>query len=316
MKKKVTREELEKAQKEFMNEVEKYTDSMEDTFELLGFLSKFKKYSFKNRVMLHMNGVNAPDTYAGWKKRGYQVQKGAKAFSIWHPTVIKTFYHDGAKKALYQATAEEQQLIKDGVINVNQYTTYTLKPTVFDALQTDMESDELPKLYANKHIEKDIDNDKAKVIINNIKKVIDKLNVKYSEATLENWNGGFSKGYYVPSKKEIVLNPQNTNYEKISVLLHETTHAILHSDNANTVSKELGIKLDKNSYEIGELQAEMTTYLIDKSLGMDDESSVRYVSGWTDNGKELSSLEFEQKEKVLSDVVKVSDYLINAITED
>lgn len=46
---------------------------------------------------------------------------------------------------------------------------------------------------------------------------------------------------------------------------------------------------------------------------MEDDESVGYIASWTGNGKKLQELKPEDKVKVLDDVLKVSDYLIELI---
>ncbi|WP_025021566.1 ArdC-like ssDNA-binding domain-containing protein [Ligilactobacillus equi] len=198
--------ELEKAQKDVMESIEKATNSPEDMKELLTFLSKYSNYSIKNRILLHRQGAKAVKSYKGWQDAGYQVQKGEKALKIWTPVVIKSFVSNGKKKSLKYATKQEKNLIAQGVLPVSTWVTFNLRACVFDALQTDMPDDELPKLYANKHIDREIDTQKAQEIISSVENVINRLGVTLENPALEEWNGGFAKGYYVPSSKKIVMN--------------------------------------------------------------------------------------------------------------
>lgn len=100
--------ELEKAQKDVMESIEKATNSPEDMKELLTFLSKYSNYSIKNRILLHRQGAKAVKSYKGWQDAGYQVQKGEKALKIWTPVVIKSFVSNGKKKSLKYATKQEK----------------------------------------------------------------------------------------------------------------------------------------------------------------------------------------------------------------
>lgn len=57
----------------------------------------------------------------------------------------------------------------------------------------------------------------------------------------------------------------------------------------------------------------MTAKLVTSHFGMEDDESVGYIASWTGNGKKLQELKPEDKVKVLDDVLKVSDYLIELI---
>lgn len=60
----------------------------------------------------------------------------------------------------------------------------------------------------------------------------------------------------------------------------------------------------------------MTAYLTAKSLGMEsEEDSVSYMAGWTKNGLKFKEMGYENQEKVLDDVVKVSDYILEEIVK-
>lgn len=68
-------------------------------------------------------------------------------------------------------------MIAQGVLPVSTWVTFNLRACVFDTLQTDMPDDELPKLYANKHIDREIDTQKAQEIISSVENVINRLGV-------------------------------------------------------------------------------------------------------------------------------------------
>ena len=118
----------------------------------------------------------------------------------------------------------------------------------------------------------------------------------------------------------MVLNPDNTKSEKVKTLVHEIAHAILHSKDENVISKELKLKRNKLgkqvSYQIGELQAELTAYMVADAIGLDtNQYSVSYVASWTNNGDLLKRLETKEKADVLEDVTKTANYLIDLLQD-
>src|SRR5699024_9379737 len=107
-----------------------------------------------------------------------------------------------------------------------------------------------------------------------------------------------AKGASYPYLKEIALNPRNSEYEDVTVLIHELAHAKLHTpetrDNYTTAEKEF--------------QAEMVSHVVSSHYGIDSEEfSLSYLHGWT-QGKEL-----EDKEQLLNEVKQTSKEFIDTI---
>ena len=46
---------------------------------------------------------------------------------------------------------------------------------------------------------------------------------------------------------------------------------------------------------------------------MEQDESINYIASWTDNGKKLQELDAKDKIKILDDVLKISDYIIEKI---
>ena len=98
---------------------------------------------------------------------------------------------------------------------------------------------------------------------------------------------GAVKGVSYPITKEVALNPRNTQLQNVKTLIHELTHAKLHTmetrDNYTTNAKEF--------------QAEMSAYVICSYFGLDtSDYSFRYISSWT------KDVELKDKEKLISEV--------------
>jgi len=83
---------------------------------------------------------------------------------------------------------------------------------------------------------------------------------------------GVAKGVSFPYKKEVALNPRNTELQNVKTLLHELTHAKLHTMD----------KLDKYETHEKEFQAELTAYTVCSHFGIDtSDYSLKYLHDWT-----------------------------------
>ncbi|WP_283536520.1 hypothetical protein [Ligilactobacillus salivarius] len=75
----------------------------------------------------------------------------------------------------------------------------------------------------------------------------------------------------------------------------------------------MNLNLKEVSYSLSELQAEMTAKMVTSHFGMEQEESINYIASWTNNGKKLQELDTKDKIKILDDVLKISDYIIEKI---
>ena len=122
--------------------------------------------------------------------------------------------------------------------------------------------------------------------------IANKIGVKIIEPKKEL---GAVEGVSYPVTKEVALNPRNTQLQNVKTLIHELTHAKLHTmetrDNYTTNAKEF--------------QAEMAAYVVCSYFGLDtSEYSFRYISSWT------KDVELKDKEKLISEVREtVKEYI-------
>lgn len=309
------KKELKEMQEIIIEKVDKALTNPHEMLELLDFLSNFKEYSWKNRVLLGSQGATAVESYKGWKEKGYQVQRGERGLLLWLPYTVKTFYHHGIKP-LKMASEEELSLINAGKIKVSSFTKFCLRRCVFDVTQTDFPNENIPKIYANKRCifsgisENDIQKYEKKIAY-----ILNEINVRVFNPSLDDWQGDLAKGYFA-SGSGVFLSPRNTKSENFEVLIHEAAHAILHGGE-NSISEKLGIEFSEKDRNIKEFQAEMTACLVSKNLGMNTENeSIDYIAKWTEKGKKLKVLNKKTKEKILDEVVKISDYIIEEVTKN
>lgn len=291
------KEEIQKLTDGFLEKLDTYFTSEESLKEHLRFMSSFHNYSVRNMILIdeQFQGARAVGSYNFWKEKGANVQKGEKGIKILVPTPVEYFNRNGEWVQKRYANAKEKQGIKNGSIETEKKLFFKVGH-VFEYTQTNAREKgiEVSDIFNKYHRDGSIENDKA--MYNSLEKVADHLNVTILEQPKEEL--GTAKGASYPYLKEIALNPRNTDYENVTVLIHELAHAKLHTpetrDNYTTAEKEF--------------QAEMVSYVVASHYDIDtEEFSLSYLHNWT-NDKNL-----EDKEQLLREVKDTSKEFIEII---
>ena len=294
----------EEKEKEVNDLIEKANVGIENSFttpenlkELLNYMSKFYNYSLRNVSLIQeqFRGALAVGSYSFWKEKGFTVNKGEKGIKILVPNKLSDYFinEKGEEVKLSKATTEEKKLIEQGEIEVRQGKLIFNQGYVFEVSQTNAKSEDLPKIFPNRWIEGEVkDYDLMYKAMENIAK---KIGVKIIEPKDEL---GAVKGVSYPATKEVALNPRNTQLQNVKTLIHELTHAKLHTmetrDNYTTNAKEF--------------QAEMAAYVVCSYFGLDtSEYSFRYISSWT------KDVELKDKEKLINEVRETIKEYIDVI---
>ena len=294
----------EEKEKEVNDLIEKANVGIENSFttpenlkELLNYMSKFYNYSLRNASLIQeqFRGALAVGSYSFWKEKGFTVNKGEKGIKILVPNKLSDYFinEKGEEVKLSKATTEEKKLIEQGEIEVRQGKLIFNQGYVFEVSQTNAKSEDLPKIFPNRWIEGEVkDYDLMYKAMENIAK---KIGVKIIEPKDEL---GAVKGVSYPATKEVALNPRNTQLQNVKTLIHELTHAKLHTmetrDNYTTNAKEF--------------QAEMAAYVVCSYFGLDtSEYSFRYISSWT------KDVELKDKEKLINEVRETIKEYIDVI---
>ncbi|MBA1392821.1 ImmA/IrrE family metallo-endopeptidase, partial [Lactobacillus sp. XV13L] len=262
-------------------------------------------YSVRNQLLIYSQrpGATAVGSFKKFKDMGYSVQKGEKGIKVLVPVKVTYFKRQDKDKiqlvSLSQATKEEKQQIKEGKIETKAVRRFKLG-TVFEALQTNMPKEKYPELYPNRHFDFDVtDPQKAQKLEKGLSTIAQNLGVEIrQDLTPEQFSNakqlGNAKGAFIPDLNIIVLNPKNTSTEKLTTLIHELGHAAMHSKNS---------EMKDVSSPIKELQAELTSYSVAKSFGIDtSKKAIKYISDWTNKGQKLAELPEEQQLKILEKV--------------
>ena len=291
----------EEKEKEVNELIEKANVGIENSFttpenlkELLNYMSKFYNYSLRNASLIQeqFEGAFAVGSYAFWKEKGFTVNKGEKGIKILVPNKLSDYFinEKGEEVKLKNANPEEKKLIEQGEIEVRQGKLIFNQGYVFEVSQTNAKAEDLPKIFPNRWLDGEVKNyDLMYKAMENIAK---KIGVKIIEPKDEL---GAVKGVSYPVTKEVALNPRNTQLQNVKTLIHELTHAKLHTmetrDNYTTNAREF--------------QAEMAAYVVCSYFGLDtSEYSFRYINSWT------KDVELKDKEKLVNEVREtVKEYI-------
>lgn len=327
--------------------IKNYVANPEEMKDYLDFMSKFPNLSPRNVALIQKqwHGANAVATYNQWaeyheklgltvddiepstrvyknRKTGEEktyteaklsVKAGEKAqITLFRPIfsdVIPTLDEKGnikvdskgspVLKLKEYATEMEKQALKEGKIKVvdqrrTGFTTYK----VFELSQTNLKPECYPKAMPNRHYNFDVDEEIAQKMIEGLKDYSNEIGIPIRIDTANNL--GNAHGAYYPTLEMILLNKNNTPTENIGTSIHELAHATLHNNK-------------KVEASIAEFEAEMTSYIVAKSFGMDtSDKAVHYIAGWTKN---LSLMDDKQLNESLTRVHKTAQKIIDTINK-
>ena len=279
--------------------IENYFTTPEHFKELASYMSKFYNYSFRNIFLIQeqFEGALAVGSYAFWKEKGFTVNKGEKGIKILVPNKLSDYFinEKGEEVKLSKATLEEKSLIEQGEIEVRKGKLIFNQGYVFEVTQTNAKAKDLPKIFPGRWLDGEVNN--YNLMYKAMENIANKIGVKIIEPKKEL---GAVKGVSYPVTKEVALNPRNTQLQNVKTLIHELTHAKLHTmetrDNYTTNAKEF--------------QAEMAAYVVCSYFGLDtSEYSFRYIKSWTEN------VELKYKEKLINEVRETVKEYIEIIEE-
>lgn len=289
-KEKEVNELLEKAQEG----IKKCFTSPEHFKELISYMSKFYNYSLRNTFLIQdqFKGALAVGSYAFWKEKGFTVNKGEKGIKILVPNKLSDYFINskGEEVKLSKATPEEKKLIEQGEIEVKKGKLIFNQGYVFEVTQTNAKAEDLPKIFPGRWLDGEVNN--YNLMYKAMENIANKIGVKIIDPKKEL---GAVKGVSYPATKEVALNPRNTQLQNVKTLIHELTHAKLHT-------METRDNYTKNEKEF---QAEMSAYAVCSYFGLDtSEYSFRYIKSWTEN------VELKDKEKLINEVREtVKEYI-------
>lgn len=277
--------------------IEKYFDTPEQIKELSEFMSKFYNYSLRNSTLIdkQFKGAIAVGSYAFWKSKGFQVNKGEKGIKILVPTKLgdRFINENGETILISKASEREKDLIKKGELELKEGKIVFNQGYVFDISQTNAKRSDLPKIFPNRWLDGEVKD--YKIMYKGLERIAEKNGIRIIVPKREL---GVVKGVSYTSTKEVALNPRNTEFHNIKTLIHELAHAKIHDLENN----------DKYSKNEKEFQAELTAYTVSKYFGIDtSEYSFRYIKSWT------KDTELKDKINLVEEIRETSKEFIETI---
>ncbi len=282
---------LEEAKKKIDVILEKIESGVKEVFESKKFqdyldtMSKFHQYSVSNSMLIWLQKPDASHVagYTTWQKLNRQVMKGEKGITIIAPCKYKRKQEVEVKddKGNHICDENGRPQKEEREVEIQGFKA----ATVFDYSQT--EGEPLPELVSE-----------LKDAVSGYDDYLDAIrDISPVPIRFDNIEST-AKGYYSPSKQEIVVQRGMPEEQTIKTIVHEVAHARLGH----------GSEDDHDDRRTHEVQAESVAYCCCKALGLDtSEYSFGYIAGWSSgcDVKELkASLDVirEQADKMISGI--------------
>ena len=293
----INREKNEKIIKSAISKVRDYQSNPQDIKKYLDFVSQGMRYSPRNTMLIYAQRENSTIVkgYNQWKAEGIQIQKGETGMKIFGaPTSLKTIVDENGQPIYWRDASDTQKARAEaGDLKVISKSYYPIE-TVFDVKQTNATLEQLPQLLPNRPVNLSTTNSPEQ--LDEIYKtliqfagehsidVYDQNTTQFLHDNGPMTHEGQAKGMFRMSgnssvNSQILIRDDLPKSDQISVLAHEVGHAMLH-----TTTK--GSDLPR---PIKEVQAEMTSYVVLKNMGIDaGKSSERYMNNWASLSEKLS----------------------------
>jgi len=254
MKQKSNKNKQEKIKKVFENIVEGVNNIITsgEYTKFLKFSRYFHNYSFNNRILIYLQMEDATMVagFKTWEKMNRKIKHGSKGIQIIYPIKRKYTSKIEGQSSIIEDSVEEKQ--EEKTIEYMSYgCTY-----VYDISQTVGEPMPLEdkRLNSNSKIE-----------------FLEFLKSFSPYPIIEKSLRPNLKGYWSKSKKHIVLEKSLSNDDKVSVLLHELTHALY---------DDFDYRKDRN---LSETFVESVAFIVADYFGLDTSMcSFNYITGWAD----------------------------------
>lgn len=240
-------------------------------------MAKFHQYSFNNVMLILMQCPNASAVmgYATWERQfGRTVKNGESGIQIIAPTsykrIVETVTLDPVTNMPILDADGEPVKEKQYVVQRGYKIAY-----VFDVSQT--VGRELPS-YGVNELHGSVQN--YDTMLNAVLELAP-VPVIFREPD------GDARGCYVHSERRIYLNRGMSHIDTISILIHETAHAMLH---ALPVKDGVVVGRPEKNRRTREVEAESIAYVVCQHFGIETgDSSFAYITGWSKD-KELDEL--------------------------
>ncbi|MGQ4495503.1 ArdC-like ssDNA-binding domain-containing protein [Dermabacteraceae bacterium P13101] len=270
--------EIEALQKTIAERVEALHSEV-DWEKFLAFAATFYRYSFNNMLLIQAQKPYATYVagYQSWRSRGRQVRKGEKGIRIFGSRLI-------------DITADEDK--EEGTpIKFRKF----FPVSVFDISQTDIvdpdKAEEVPTLAQH------LQGEAPEGLADTIKQMLHSKGWTVTEQEIP----GAANGYTTTKgDKKIVIDESLSPKQALKTLIHETGHALLHTD-------ENGRAATTADRRTKETEAESIAYVVAGYLGIDtSDYSIGYIAGWSKFSTELIK-------QTARNVIETSKQIIEAI---
>lgn len=222
--------------------------------KFLKFSKNFHNYSFNNIILIFSQMKEATQVagFKKWESMGRRLKKGAKGIQIVYPIKRKYTTKLNNQESILDGQEQEEEKIVE-------YMTYRYT-YVYDISQTVGENMPLQ------------DN---KINSNNMVEFLQFLKSFSPYPIIEENLYGGTQGYWSPKYKQIVLKKELSIDDKVSVLLHELTHALY---------DDFNYKEDRN---LSETFVESVAYIVADYFNLDTSMcSFNYITSWAEGNIE------------------------------
>jgi hypothetical protein len=229
--------------------------------EYLDFKKRFRKYSFNNGILIFIQRPNATFVagFSAWKKMGVSVNKGAKAIWIYAPMKKK----------------EEDLKPNDDGTEGKEITTSTRMffraVPVFDIADTNAAEKGIKPETPEWH-DPNTPSETADKIYEYVLEFCKDKGIKVTHEAAKGGEMGWASGDHI----NLTSNVSGLN--RLSVLIHEIAHSLLHFKDSSVFFGDQNP--EKRTYEQGELQAEAVAYTVLRHYDLDVKHSATYMALW------------------------------------
>ncbi|GEM_PF-170315 len=296
-------EEKERRKKELLDKVENIIDNFQrspaDLIEYFKFNSKFYQYSKNNNTLIYQQNRYAQycGSFKAFKDMGYSVKKGEHGMKILVPYISKYFYNADTQEweKVSEATPEQKLKIKNGEIEIKQYTSFGVG-TVFDISQTDCPVEDYPKFFGFGHASKS-----HRELFNAVKYYAEGKGIPVEIIDLKSIT---LSGEYNAADNSIVLSDKLNDDRLLPVMTHELSHALLH--NSDITENE-----NKHIMQI-EFEADAMSLLLRERLGISDIEDARQAHLQTSFKKYMEWAEANESEQHCPTLSEILDNINDA----
>lgn len=329
-------EELQKEIKDLMtNAIPKIRmDSMspKDRLEFLNFMATQYNYSVRNTALIRSQYEDAlyVAPYKTWSDKGLHVKRGEHGLKILVPVSYKRYLDDEAKAFMsyskLSAGTKAKVAAKDPSVPTQSGTYFSLG-SVFDITQTNAKAADYPKIFPNRPFEFPDEHPEAiNRLIAALRDEASQLGAPVTNSTTTRFPTvtgklGAAKGAAISTPDgqpvEIFMKQGLGKEEYAATLVHEIAHVRLHNSESKDVSKfwDTHDVLGETYRGIKELQAEMTSYVVCKSMGINTfERAKPYIAGWTEQFTAVDGASEQQQAAIMNDIQRGAHAIINDVS--